>query len=152
MTYFENRSKEEQALKRRKYLEKYPARGVQDYFQRLYAGTSRKAQLKFFNATLKGWATRCFHDIVKSPWNYTITREDLIDLYNSQDGKCALLGLNFVFRVKNVARPSVDRINRKIGYHKGNIRLVWMWINFARNVWSDKQLIACAKLLAMQNC
>ena len=141
------------ALKAQKYREKYPHRVWEDYNIRKQKGDSAKNCKNYFNLTLKGWATRCFTDIKKSPWQMTINRDDLIDLYKVQKGRCAVTGFKFKFISKNhcMSRPSVDRLDRNKGYNKDNIRLVWMWINMARNMWTDSQLIACAKLLAKHN-
>ena len=150
---YDVRSKYENAQRRVKYLEKYPERVWEDYIQRQQNGTSAKALRKYFNETLKGWAARAFADIQKTDWKCSIIKQDLIDLYRKQNGSCAVTGMKMIFvkTPKCPARPSVDRIDRSKGYHLDNIRLVWLWINMARNVWSDKQLIACAKVLANHN-
>jgi hypothetical protein len=36
---------------------------------------------------------------------------------------------------------SVDRLNGRLGYVKGNVRLVCVAANLARNEWSDEDLI-----------
>ena len=151
--YTETRTKHERALQRQKYLEKYPERVWEDYIQRQQNGTTAKALRKYFNETLKGWAARAFADIQKTDWKCSIIKQDLIDLYKRQKGLCSVTDMKMIFvkTPKCPARPSVDRIDRSKGYHLENIRLVWLWVNMARNVWSDKQLIACAKVLARHN-
>jgi hypothetical protein len=66
----------------------------------------------------------------------TITKDDLIELYNKQHGYCALSGIkmehtinNNENSVENKYNISIDRINSNVGYVKDNIQLVCWVIN-----------------------
>ena len=100
--------------------------------------------------TLKGWATAAIDRMRSSPWVFSVESSDLIDLWRSQKGKCALTGMKMTLSAPgwSPTRPSVDRIDNKRGYHKDNIRLVWTWVNVARGAWSDEQLIKICRVIA----
>ena len=66
----------------------------------------------------------------------TINKDDLIQLYNKQDGCCALSGIKMEHTinddetsVENIYNISVDRINSNMGYTKDNIQLVCWVVN-----------------------
>ena len=67
-----------------------------------------------------------------------ITVEDLYNLYRSQEGKCALTGIEMTFRRQELGRTrrdrylyniSADRIDASQHYHKNNIQLVCSIVN-----------------------
>lgn len=45
----------------------------------------------------------------------------------------------------NPFRPSLDRVDAKIGYLKTNVRIVWVIENLARNRFSDDQVVEFCK-------
>lgn len=51
----------------------------------------------------------------------------LYDLYKSQEGKCALLGYDMVVERKHPLCPSLDQIEPRKGYARGNVQWV-TWI------------------------
>ncbi len=63
---------------------------------------------------------------------FNITKEYLKNLWDSQDGKCAICGIPMTFELCNGRTPtnvSIDQINHKKGYIIGNIQLVCMAVN-----------------------
>lgn len=54
----------------------------------------------------------------------SITYEDLVELYNKQEGKCVLTGWEMTPIAGQFTTISVDRIDSSQGYIKGNIQLV----------------------------
>lgn len=76
----------------------------------------------------------------------TITLDDLFTLWDRQDGRCAVSGIEFHDEaypkalVKRPFAPSLDRINPDKGYTPDNVRLVCVSANFARNQWNDNVL------------
>lgn len=67
---------------------------------------------------------------------YEIDIDFLIDLYNIQEGKCAISGIEMT-HIKgkgfNLYNISIDRINPLIGYTKLNTQLVCLWANVSKN-------------------
>lgn len=67
--------------------------------------------------------------------------------------KCAVTGLPFDFKGKkgnwhkNPFSPSLDRINRSIGYVPGNVRVVLTGVNIAINEWGLDHFKAIARSL-----
>jgi hypothetical protein len=66
-------------------------------------------------------------------------------------GHCSVSGLPFVLTksatLKHPMSPSIDRIDSTLGYTKDNCRLVVTIYNFAKNEWSDADVLALATAL-----
>lgn len=63
---------------------------------------------------------------------FNITKEYLKELWNKQNGKCAISGIEMTFEQCNGRTPtnvSIDQINHKDGYTIGNVQLVCMAVN-----------------------
>lgn len=67
----------------------------------------------------------------------------LKELFDSQDGKCAISGIQMTMNrarakkdKKSPYYASVDRIDNKKGYIRGNVQLVCLGINYMRNTFS----------------
>ena len=63
-----------------------------------------------------------------------ITIDDLLEIYNSQEGKCALTGMEMTLGDKrngnnNPYSLSVDRIDNSLGYTKENVWMVIKAVN-----------------------
>lgn len=79
----------------------------------------------------------------------------LLELWVSQGGKCAISGICMRLRgykEKGLAHPfqaSLDRIDNKKSYEKGNVRFVCAMANLARAEWSDESLLSfCRSVVA----
>ena len=63
-------------------------------------------------------------------------------LYEKQNGKCALTNIDFIFDKVNSSKrpfaPSIDRIDSNLEYTKNNVRLVCTIVNFALNEFGDQ--------------
>ena len=73
---------------------------------------------------------------------YSLDREWILNLYEKQNGKCLLTGINFsmenpVETNLNPLSPSLDKIIPKLGYTKDNTRLVCVAINIALNEFGE---------------
>ena len=71
-----------------------------------------------------------------------ITHKDLMDLWVSQNGRCAITEIPFdMCKTEKFKRlpwaASLDRIDSSLGYSIGNIRLVCMSVNFAMGEWGE---------------
>lgn len=81
---------------------------------------------------------------------YDLTLDYMIDVFDSQNGKCALSGLDMTTIRKSGKNPfnaSIDRIVPNRGYIKGNVRLVCNHINMMRSNLEDEQLIDFCKAI-----
>lgn len=57
----------------------------------------------------------------------------LRNLWQEQDGKCAVSGLSLEFTANNVCAASIDRRDCSLGYVPGNVVLTCQWVNLGRN-------------------
>lgn len=73
---------------------------------------------------------------------YEIDINFLLDLYNKQNGKCAITGIEMKHdkgKGFNMYNISIDRINPKITYTKNNTQLVCLWANVSKNYLTNKE-------------
>lgn len=80
-------------------------------------------------------------------------KDDVEQLLHDQDYRCALTGLRFemandyggrkLFRMP--LRPSLDRIEPKVGYVPGNVRLICTAMNVALNEWGEDVFTVLAR-------
>ena len=80
----------------------------------------------------------------------------LKELWESQNGICPFSGVKMTLRTHTNTpyiptspyMASVDRIDNDKGYERGNIRFISIMANYARNKFSDKELIDFCKNVA----
>ncbi len=77
-----------------------------------------------------------------------ITIQDAWQLFLKQNKKCALTGQEIGFEACKSNTASLDRIDSKIGYVKGNLQWVHRDINFAKQSLSNEEFINLCKLVA----
>ena len=73
-----------------------------------------------------------------------LTVEAVLEIWERQDGKCALTGVPMTHingQGRVMTNASIDRIDTERGYEVGNIRLVCTAINYMRNAMDDDELI-----------
>jgi len=80
--------------------------------------------------------------------NRLLVIEFLKQLYQEQDGKCAISNLPMNFDRKNEGSVSVDRIDSTIGYQPDNIHLTWWWVNRMKFDWELEDFRSKVKLLS----
>lgn len=102
-----------------------------------------------------------FHDIkngaIGRNFSFEITIEDVWDLYEKQNRKCALSGVDIHFDVETPdwkgRKPtaSLDRIDSNLGYTTDNIQWVHYDINYMKLDFTQKELIEWCKLVQKHN-
>lgn len=86
---------------------------------------------------------------------FTLEKEDVLNLWDTQEGICALTGIPFILELphsipeENPWRPSIDRIDPSQGYEAGNVRLVCKMGNYAKHRFDDRDLLYfCRRVVA----
>lgn len=112
---------------------------------------NRKDQLSDFRWYIKAIKNRYNKEV-------DIDLDYLKDLWESQKGTCPFTGQQMLLRThvncRNKLTPyhaSLDRIDCSKGYIKGNLRFVSVMANFARNNFSDEDLIEFCKKVAINH-
>jgi hypothetical protein len=79
-----------------------------------------------------------------SNFQFNLEPDDIPNLWRTQNGRCAVSGLRFSMArfsealVKHPYGPSLDRIDSRQGYVRGNVRLVCTAVNFGLGQWGDE--------------
>jgi len=67
------------------------------------------------------------------------------------NGICEITGIPFVYEAKSPFTPSIDRIDSLKGYTKDNCQLVCKIYNFAKNEFTDADVLTMAKAIISKN-
>lgn len=78
--------------------------------------------------------------------DYDIDEEFLQELWDQQQGKCAITKIPLVIKTNSkwMARPeqaSIDRIRNDVGYTKDNIQFVAYSVNLAKSTFDNQTII-----------
>lgn len=85
-------------------------------------------------------------------YEFLIEPKDVWDLYEKQNRKCALSGVDVIFSNNvNIKTASIDRIDNNKGYTKDNIQIVHKIINIMRNVLTVDEFINFCKRVVETN-
>ena len=84
---------------------------------------------------------------------FGITLDDLLEQWNKQDGICPYTGVKLIhpIRLKDeglIYMASLDRVDSKFGYIKGNIQFISATANLAKNNMTHEEMIIFCKLVA----
>lgn len=114
----------------------------------------KKDALKKKTDTLKGRLQFLLYNSKSSArireYEWGISIEYLEQLYEAQDGKCALTGevLSLHRQRRGRTTISIDRIDNSKGYVEGNIQLITFQANIAKSNYSMDELIEfCRKVV-----
>lgn len=82
---------------------------------------------------------------------FSITLDDIKNLWVAQDGTCALSGIKMTYELQNGRTPtnvSIDKIDHTKGYVTGNIQLVCMACNQIKSDLSEEEMYQfCKKIV-----
>ena len=70
-----------------------------------------------------------------------LTIDDVMQVYEKQNGKCALTRISMTTIFNDHASISIDRIDSKVGYTPNNIQLVCKAMNLAKQHHSQKSIL-----------
>ena len=90
----------------------------------------------------------------RNPLTFNITLDDVINLYESQNKKCALSGISIAPVINKTAHQqnlSIDRIDSFQGYEPDNIQLVDKRINMMKGSLSNEEFIELCTAVAINN-
>lgn len=82
----------------------------------------------------------------------TLTIDEVMSLWDSQKGLCALSGIPMRSNRGGLKfdSPSLDRIFPTIGYNPGNVRLLAFGVNAGRGTLSDDEFVAVCRAVVTQ--
>lgn len=143
-----------------KYMDKIAARSKKYYDankiavaerNKKYRDTNKEQLTKKYQEycrSKRGRFNKILKDIRKRAGT-TITIEDLEELWDKQEGNCALSGLPMVYDHigPSLDAVSIDRIEPKSQYILSNIRLTSKWANMARNILTDQEFVDWCRLV-----
>lgn len=72
---------------------------------------------------------------------FKITYDDLLNLWNSQGGKCLYTGWTMTTRTKDLTLVSIERKDNSIGYTKDNVVLICWCVNRAKSTMGKKEFL-----------
>ena len=100
------------------------------------------------------WFCRIKKTATKKNLEFDLTKEYLNELYEKQDGKCALTRLPIKISFGNQAigsTASLDRINPSRGYTKNNVQFLHVDVNYMKNVFNQDYFIYICNLITENN-
>lgn len=84
-----------------------------------------------------------------------ITPEYAWEIFQRQDGKCALSGIDLTLPSKQtekvISNASLDRIDNSIGYVEGNVQWVDKNVNLMRRTLGVREFVELCRLVASHN-
>lgn len=80
-------------------------------------------------------------------WEFSITPEDMYDLWDKQQGLCAYSKLPLNNIANHLQLASLDRIDSSIGYTRSNIQLVCAAVNKMKQNFTEEQFLNFCELI-----
>lgn len=121
----------------------------------------KKATKKLDSLSPFRWYMRRAQNKVDKYGETNLSAQYLNDLWIFQKGICPLSGQNLKLPAgtggwikDNKLSPysaSMDRIDNSLGYIKGNVRFIAVMANYARNTFTDEEVIEFGKAIAEHN-
>jgi len=114
-----------------------------------------KRQLGKNSSSFKGYGdihktywTRIHHGAIIRNLNFDISIEDMWSLFQKQNGKCALSGVDITLGSPNKQTASIDRIDSNTGYCIDNVQWVHKKLNICKQSVPNDEFINWCKLIA----
>ena len=139
------------------------------YTDRLVSGTKPRTKCKTctqiharehgssnYRAFLTKLHSSSKHVRVKAGFTWEITVDDLVDLWEAQNGRCVATGLVMAHHRDGSGHKdfnaSIDRINPRIGYTIDNIRLVCYAVNIMKHKMDEGEFYFLIKSVYEKSC
>jgi len=91
-----------------------------------------------------------FRRVKKRKHYYDISLDDLLDIWNNQEGICQYSGVKLLHPNEggnNLNTASLDRIDSKLGYVKGNLQFISIICNQAKNNLTHENMVTFLKTI-----
>ena len=85
---------------------------------------------------------------VKKNIEWNLSLEFLLNLWNSQDSKCAYSGVPLTFETNHPHTVSLDRIDSSKGYTEDNVQFVCTIVNYIKQRFSEADFFDYCRLVA----
>jgi len=95
---------------------------------------------KHVDKSFRNYLMKCCMAASKSKKEFDLDLEFLLDLLEKQNYRCALTKIRLAHQRYNPRSVSIDRIDSTKGYLKDNVQLVCIFINRAKNDYSQEEV------------
>jgi hypothetical protein len=92
-----------------------------------------------------------FRRVKKRNHEYNIDLNDLLNIWETQNGICVYSGVKLVHPNDggdNINTASLDRVDSKLGYVRGNIQFISVACNHAKNSMTHNQMLNFLKIIS----
>lgn len=132
--------------KRRETNKRYREKNREQIRAKYHATRRDKTQSgvePFLKSKLQRLRSRSKRNIAKGKYEEenNLTIEHLMDLWNQQQGRCALTSKKMTHCFNSLFAVSIDRIDSAVGYITGNVQLVCESINYAKSNFTNEQFV-----------
>ena len=109
---------------------------------------------EFHRGIRVGWFNRFIRGAEKRNLEWNITIDDVADLYEKQNRRCVLTGVDLTFPTEGhptKCPASIDRIDNEKGYTPDNIQLILGAVNLMRGRYTLDEFITICHKIAQEN-
>lgn len=111
-----------------------------------------KQRVKEYRKTPRGYFSMKLSDAIKrNKAGSNLTLVELLDVWDGQEGKCALTGLKLETSQFGTLKASIDRIDSKKGYTKDNIQIICAPLNMMKGILTNSEFLSWCRLVAKKN-
>jgi hypothetical protein len=98
-----------------------------------------------FEGRITTFLRTCKASAEKRGQEFSLTRNDLIEMWETQEGICAYTGIEMTTQPATSVSVSVERVNNNIGYTKDNTILVCNAVNRMKSNFSGEEFFSFCK-------